>query len=109
MGNARSLWIEGGDGRLEAALRTASLPRAAAVLTHPHPLYGGTLHNPVVFRTDRELNRAGWTTLRFNFRGVGSSEGTHDEGRGEVEDVGAAVSWLRGIVPDVPIAMKEVK
>jgi alpha/beta superfamily hydrolase len=74
-------------------------------VAHPHPLHGGTLHNPVVFHADRGLSRAGWTTLRFNFRGVGSSAGSHDEGRGEVDDVGAAVSWLRGVVEPVPLVV----
>jgi alpha/beta superfamily hydrolase len=99
----RKLWIEGPAGRLEAALRVACPARAAAVVAHPHPLHGGTLHNPVVFHTDRELARAGWTTLRFNFRGVGTSDGTHDEGRGEVGDLGAAVNWLRGAARGVPL------
>jgi len=97
----RSLWIPGPAGRLEAALRLGE-DRACAVLAHPHPVHGGTLGNPVLFHADRALNRAGLSTLRFNFRGVGSSEGTHDEGRGEVDDVGAAVQWLRGLLPERP-------
>jgi alpha/beta superfamily hydrolase len=76
-----------------------------AVLTHPHPLHGGTLGNPVLFHADRALHRAGLTTLRFNFRGVGESDGEHDDGRGEVEDVGAAVDWLRGVVPGRPCVL----
>jgi len=103
--HVRKLWIEGPAGRLEAALRLATPSRAIAVVAHPHPLHGGTLHNPVVFHSDRELHRLGLTTLRFNFRGVGTSEGAHDEGRGEVEDIGAAVSWLRGLVPKVPLLL----
>jgi len=99
----RKLWIEGPAGKLEAAVRVACPARGAAVVAHPHPLHGGTLHNPVVFHADRELHRAGWTTLRFNFRGVGHSDGRHDEGRGEVEDLRAAVSWLRGVAPTVPL------
>ncbi len=101
----RMLWIPGPAGRLECALRVACPARAAAVLAHPHPLFGGTLHNPVVFHADRELHRAGWTTLRFNFRGVGTSEGSHDAGRGEVADLLAAVSWLRGVAAGVPLAI----
>jgi alpha/beta superfamily hydrolase len=73
------------------------------VVAHPHPLHGGTLHNPVVFHADRALHRAGFTTLRFNFRGVGASDGTHDAGRGEIEDVGAAVAWLRGVSIGLPL------
>jgi len=105
MGDVRKLWIEGPAGRIEAAMRSASPARAAAVLAHPHPLQGGSLHNPVVFHSERELNRAGLTTLRFNFRGVGTSDGDHDEGRGEVDDVAAALSWTRGIVPHDPLIL----
>jgi alpha/beta superfamily hydrolase len=93
MGDVRRLWIEGPAGRLEAAFRVASEPRGAVVLAHPHPLYGGTMHNPVMFHADRALHRDGFTTLRFNFRGVGASEGRHDEGKGEVEDVTAGYSF----------------
>lgn len=105
MGDAAQLWIQGPAGRLEAALRLACPARASAVLAHPHPLFGGSLHNPVVFHADRELNRAGFLTLRFNFRGVGSSQGLHDEGRGEVDDVAAAVSWLRRIAAGLPLLL----
>ena len=99
MSDARKLFIDGPAGRLEAALREAAGPRALAVLSHPHPLYGGTLDNPVIFHADRELNRAGLTTLRFNFRGVQGSDGFHDDGRGEIEDVAAAASYLRSLHP----------
>jgi len=103
MNEVRDLWIPGPAGRLQAAVRVASSPRATAVVAHPHPLHGGTLHNPVVFHAERELHRAGLTTIRFNFRGVGSSEGAHDDGRGEVEDLRAAASWVRGLAPSVPL------
>jgi len=103
MSELRTLWIPGPAGRLEAALRVSCPARAAAVVAHPHPLHGGTLHNPVVFHAERELFRAGFTTMRFNFRGVGESQGVHDEGRGEVEDVGAVVSWLRGVALGLPL------
>ena len=98
MSEVRRLWIPGPAGMLSAALRLGE-GDACAVLAHPHPMHGGTLGNPVLFHADRALNRAGLSTLRFNFRGVGGSEGAHDEGRGEVEDVGAAVQWLRGLLP----------
>jgi len=68
-------------------------------------LHGGTLHNPVVFHAERELHELGLTTLRFNFRGVGDSEGTHDDGRGEVEDLAAAASWIRGLCPERPLIL----
>ena len=102
MSRSRKLWIPGPAGKLEAVLRVAENPVATAVVAHPHPQHGGTMHNSVIFHSDRELHRAGWTTLRFNFRGVETSDGEFDEGRGEVEDVAAALSWLRGIAPDVP-------
>jgi alpha/beta superfamily hydrolase len=96
------LWIEGPAGRLEAMVRVANPARACAVVAHPHPLHGGTMHNPVVFHAERELHRQGFTTLRFNFRGVGASDGVHDEGDGERGDVAAALAWIRGLAPDVP-------
>ena len=105
MGVAKTLVVPGPAGKLEAALRTAESPRSAVVLAHPHPLFGGTLHNPVVFHADRELNRAGFTTLRFNFRGVEGSDGFHDDGRGEIGDVAAAAVWLRERVPGVPLIL----
>jgi alpha/beta superfamily hydrolase len=98
----RKLWLPGPAGRLEGALRVAREPKATVVVAHPHPQHGGTLDNAVVFHTERELHRLGMTTLRFNFRGVGGSEGQHDDGRGEVDDVAAAVAWLRGLADDVP-------
>lgn len=103
MSEVRQFWIPGPAGRLEASIRVSCPARAAAVVAHPHPLHGGSLHNPVVFHADRELFRRGFTTLRFNFRGVGSSEGAHDDGRGEVEDTAAAASWLRGVALGVPL------
>ncbi len=103
MAQVRKLWIPGPAGRLEAALRVADAARATAVVAHPHPLHGGTMHNPVVFRADRQLHRLGLTTLRFNFRGTGDSQGEHDNGRGEVEDLCSAASWVRGLAPRVPL------
>lgn len=105
MAEVRKLWIPGDGIRLEAALRVTDRPRALAVVAHPHPLHGGTLHNPVIFHSDRELHRAGLTTLRFNFRGTGESEGQHDDGKGETRDVAAAVAWLRGLAPDAPMLL----
>lgn len=105
MGEVRRLWIPGPAGRIEAALRVAHAARAVAVVAHPHPLHGGTLHHPVVFHVDRQLHGLGLTTLRFNFRGVGGSDGEHDEGRGEIEDVGSAASWIRGLAPEQPLLL----
>ncbi len=102
MSEVRKLWIEGPAGRIEAMLRVACPVRATALVAHPHPQFGGTMHNPVVFHADRALHRAGLTTLRFNFRGVGTSDGSFDQGRGEVGDLAAAASFLRGLAPNVP-------
>jgi hypothetical protein len=91
-------------GRLEGLWKAGSRPGAgSAVFAHPHPLFGGTLHNKVVFRAARALSNAGLGTLRFNFRGVGLSDGSHDSGAGEVEDFRAALdeAQRRGGTPIV--------
>ena len=80
-------------------------PRLAALVCHPHPLYGGTMHNKVVYRMARGLRRAGAAVLRFNFRGVGLSEGRHGRLTGEIEDARAALAWLRRRYPDLPFAL----
>jgi uncharacterized protein len=67
-------------------------PRGTAVIAHPHPLFGGTMDNKVVQTLARAFVQAGWVALRFNFRGVGASEGLHDEGRGEVDDMQALIA-----------------
>jgi uncharacterized protein len=91
----RSFFLPGPAGRLEALLNEGA-PNAthAALVCHPHPLFGGTMHNKVVFHAMKGLNGFGFPVLRFNFRGAGLSEGTHDEGRREVDDVRAALAWL---------------
>jgi uncharacterized protein len=91
----RSLFLDGPTGRLEALLNAgAENATHAAVVCHPHPLFGGTLHNKVVFHTMKALNSFGFPVLRFNFRGAGLSGGEHDQGEGEVDDVRAALDWL---------------
>jgi hypothetical protein len=91
----KSLFLEGPAGRLEALLNAgAENATHAAVVCHPHPLFGGTLHNKVVFHTMKALNGFGFPVLRFNFRGAGLSHGEHDHGEREVEDVKAALDWL---------------
>jgi alpha/beta superfamily hydrolase len=82
-------------GRLEGLYRQIDEPRGVAVVCHPHPLHGGTLHNKVVFRAARGFERADVATLRFNFRGAGTSQGTHDNGAGEQRDVEAAIDWVQ--------------
>src|SRR5947207_4514628 len=91
----RSHFLEGPAGKLEALLNVGEENAShAAMVCHPHPLYGGTMHNKVVFNAMKALSYFGFPVLRFNFRGVGLSEGMHDEGRGEVEDVRSAIDWL---------------
>jgi len=91
----RSFFLQGPAGQLEALLNEGS-PAAthAALICHPHPVYGGTLHNKVVFHAMKALNSLGMPALRFNFRGAGLSHGDHDKGVGELEDVRAALDWL---------------
>jgi alpha/beta superfamily hydrolase len=91
----KSLFLEGPAGRLEALLNAGTENAShAALVCHPHPLFGGTLHNKVVFHTMKALNSFGFPVLRFNFRGAGLSQGDHDHGSGEVEDVRTALDWL---------------
>ena len=93
---AGNLFIPASHGQLEAILkesRTGDI-RGVGLVLHPHPLGGGTMHNKVVFRAAAALNDAGLVTLRINFRGVGQSTGTHDEGDGERDDVRAGLDYL---------------
>jgi alpha/beta superfamily hydrolase len=97
---AGNLFIPAPHGRLEAILKEPAGPiRGAALVLHPHPLFGGTMHNKVVFRTAAALNDAGLVTLRINFRGTGQSTGTHDKGIGEREDVRSGVDYLEEHYP----------
>ncbi|HYX27431.1 MAG TPA: alpha/beta fold hydrolase [Pyrinomonadaceae bacterium] len=103
---AGNLLIPVAHGQLEAILKQPRGPsRAVALVLHPHPLGGGTMHNKVVFRAAAALNDAGLITLRINFRGVGQSTGQHDEGRGELEDVGAALDYLAANYPNQEITL----
>jgi len=94
--STQRLTLSGAAGAIEAALDApAGAPsgkRGIAVIAHPHPLFGGTMDNKVVQTMARAFVQAGWTAVRFNFRGVGASAGTHDEGRGEMEDLLAVVA-----------------
>jgi alpha/beta superfamily hydrolase len=103
----QSLSITGPAGRLEALLWTtpASHPRLVAVVCHPHPLFGGTIHNKVAYHAAKALHERNVPVLRFNFRGVGLSEGVHDKGRGEQDDVRAVVDYLAGEFPERPILL----
>lgn len=87
--------LQGPAGRLEALLNTGrSDAPYAALVCHPHPAGGGTMHNKVVYHAMKALASFGLPVLRFNFRGVGLSEGMHDDGHGEQDDVRAALDWL---------------
>jgi alpha/beta superfamily hydrolase len=99
-----SFFVAGPAGRLEAILEEPEgrAPREAALVCHPHPVHGGTLHNKVVYRLARGLRRSGCAVLRFNFRGVNLSAGSYDEGRGEVEDARACLLELRRRYPGLP-------
>jgi len=99
--------LDGPAGALEALLEEPEdrPPDEAALVCHPHPLFGGTMHNKVVYRLARALRRRGSVVLRFNFRCVNRSEGRHAGGVGEVEDARAALAWLRSRYPELPYAL----
>jgi alpha/beta superfamily hydrolase len=90
-----NLFIDGPAGRLEALLKEpAGAITRAAIVCHPHPLFAGTMHNKVVYRIAKAFQDSGFAALRFNFRGTQQSEGTHDYGRGEQDDLRAAMSFI---------------
>jgi uncharacterized protein len=103
----RSFFIEGPAGRLEALLWTASAadPAFVGLVCHPHPLFGGTMHNKVVYQAAKAIHERGAPVLRFNFRGAGLSEGTHDRGQGEQDDVRAALDYLAREFPGRPMLL----
>lgn len=108
MGQQR-VWVPGPAGALEgleSPVPDGTTPRRAVLLCHPHPLYGGTMHNKVLYRIARRLpTEAGALVLRFNFRGVGQSEGSYDEGKGEIQDVCAGLDWLAEQAPQTELAL----
>jgi uncharacterized protein len=99
--------LAGPAGKLEALLEEPEdqEPRAAALVCHPHPQHGGTMHNKVVYRIARGLRRRGYVVLRFNYRGVNLSEGVYANGEGELEDARTALAWLRSRYPDLPCSL----
>jgi alpha/beta superfamily hydrolase len=101
---ARAL-IEGAAGNIEIASEIPESPRALAVIAHPHPLFGGTMDNKVVTTLTRAFTETGAAVFRFNFRGVGASEGTHDEGRGEADDMVRVIEHAKGIVGGMPLEL----
>ena len=105
---SRNLFLNGPDGRLEAILWKPEgnvAPPMAAVVCHPHPLFGGTMHNKVAYQAAKSLDALGLAVLRFNFRGTGMSAGTHDRGRGERGDVTAALDFLAAEFPEAPLVV----
>ena len=102
-----SLFIAGPAGRLEALLEEPedAAPREIALVCHPHPQHGGTMHNKVVYRLARGLRRSGAVALRFNYRGVNLSEGVYDHGEGELEDARACLAYLRQRYPSLPLTL----
>ena len=106
--DSRNFYLQGPVGRVEAIFWTPSgptppEPSLAAVVCHPHPLFGGTMHNKVVYQAAKSLDALGLPVLRFNFRGAGLSAGVHDRGIGEQDDVRAALDFLAKQFPGVPL------
>lgn len=95
--------VAGAAGAIETACGVPERPTAVAVVGHPHPLFGGTMDNKVVTTLARAFADAGAATFRFNFRGVGGSEGTHDEGRGETDDFIRVIDHARQSIGDLPV------
>ena len=101
--SAQALWLDLPGGRHQAVLEKAATPaKGLAYVAHPHPLFGGTMDNKVVQTLSRAFLQSGWDCLRFNFRGVGQSEGIYDGGLGETED---ALEALRQLAPEGPLAL----
>ena len=106
--DSKNLFLPGPAGGLEAVLWTPPArvqPRFAAVVCHPHPLFGGTMHNKVVYQTAKALDAHPAAVLRFNFRGTGLSEGGHDRGQGERGDVRAALHFLAENFAGLPLVL----
>jgi alpha/beta superfamily hydrolase len=107
-GQSRDVLIQGAAGHIEALI---AAPRADvknagfAVICHPHPLFGGALSNKVTYTLAATALKAGFFAARFNFRGVGKSQGLHDDGRGETDDTVTVVEWMRERQPDAPLLL----
>ena len=102
-----SLFLAGPAGQLEALLEEPedTTPREVALVCHPHPQHGGTMHNKVVYRIARALRKSGAVVLRFNYRGVHHSEGIYGHGDGELDDARAALAYLRERYPQLPATL----
>jgi len=105
---SRNFFLDGPAGRLEAILwspTSGKKPPLAALVCHPHPLFGGTMHNKVVYQAAKSMDQFGLPVLRFNFRGAGMSAGAFDQGRGELDDVRAALDFLTDAFPGLPVLL----
>jgi alpha/beta superfamily hydrolase len=98
--------LDGPAGNMECMLDLPEgAPRGIALVAHPHPLYGGTMENKVTQTLARTFVTLGYATARFNFRGVGQSEGVHDRGNGEVDDMARMLNYMQGQYPGLPVAL----
>ena len=95
--------LVGPAGRIEGLLESPASPRFAALVLHPHPLFGGTMHSHATYQIAKGARLAGGSSLRIQFRGVGLSEGAHAGGPGELADARAALLWLAGRFPGLPV------
>jgi uncharacterized protein len=103
---SESFELTGSAGKMECQLdRPAAPPRGIALIAHPHPLYGGTMDNKVAQTLARTFVALGYLAVRFNFRGVGASEGTHDHGHGETDDMALMLDHMRAQYPTLPVAL----
>jgi alpha/beta superfamily hydrolase len=105
--NSHKFYLTGKAGKMECLLDLPEegAPRGIALVAHPHPLYGGTMDNKVAQTLARTFVALGYATARFNFRGVGESEGVHDEGRGEVDDMAVMLAHMQEQYPGLPVAL----
>lgn len=104
--NSHKFYLTGNAGKMECLLDLPeTVPRGIALVAHPHPLYGGTMENKVAQTLARTFVALGYATARFNFRGVGESEGVHDDGRGEVDDMAVMMAYMQGQYPGLPVAL----
>ena len=108
--HSQAFFISGAAGRLECALDLPHAgqfpaPRGLALVAHPHPLYGGTMSNKVAQTLARTFTALGYAAVRMNFRGVGQSEGVHDAGQGETDDMGLLLAHMRQQYPELPLAL----
>ena len=101
----QQLLIDGPAGRIDTILEAPAHPKGIALVAHPHPLYGGANNNKVAQTLARTLGGLGYAALRPNFRGVGGSEGEHDEGRGETEDLLVVLDHARQAFGDLPVGL----